>query len=105
MVADRAGQITGKVMTDGKPAVGAPVFLAPVSDAARRSIGGPYLIVLADTTGQFHFESLPPGDYRMLASFDVDELDDDLLGLSRAVLVHCEAGQTVTMDLPVWVAP
>lgn len=105
VVSDRASQISGKVMTDGKPIVGAPVFLAPVGDAARRSLGSPYLVVLADTTGQFRFESLPPGDYRILCSFDVDELDEDLLELSKAVVVHVEAGQTAAVDLPVWIAP
>ncbi|MDQ2948027.1 MAG: carboxypeptidase-like regulatory domain-containing protein, partial [Acidobacteriota bacterium] len=69
-VSDRAGQITGTVLGHvSKPVPGAPIFLWPVAESARRSLSGP-LQVLSDTDGRFRFGSLPPGDYRLLASFD-----------------------------------
>jgi hypothetical protein len=103
-VSDQAGQIAGKVMADSKPVPGAPVFLWPVADSARRSLSGP-LQGLSDTEGRFRFDSLPPGDYRMLASFDVNEIDEELIEASHAVIVHAEASQTANVELTVWIAP
>jgi hypothetical protein len=92
------------VTADGKPSQGAPVFLWPVAESARRSLNGP-VQTLSDTEGRFRFDSLPPGDYRVLASFDVNEIDADLIELSQAAVVHASASQTATVDLAVWVAP
>ena len=91
-------------MSDGKPEPGAPVFLWPVAESARRSLSGP-LQLLSDTEGRFRFDSLPPGDYRALASFDVNEIDEELIEMSRAKVVRVEAAQTATIELPVWIAP
>jgi hypothetical protein len=103
-VSDQAGQIGGKVVADTKPVPGAPVFLWPVAESARRSLSGP-LQALSDTEGRFRFDSLPPGDYRMLASFDVNEIDEELIELSHAAIVHADALQTANIELPVWIAP
>ncbi len=104
-VSDHAGQIAGKVLGDvSKPVPGAPVFLWPVAESARRSLSGP-LQVLSDTDGRFRFGSLPPGDYRLLASFDVNEIDQELIELSRAPVVHAEASETANIDLLIWTAP
>jgi hypothetical protein len=80
------------------------VFLWPVAESSRRSLSGP-LQALSDTEGRFHFDSLPPGDYRALASFDVNEIDEELIEMSRAAIVHAEASQTANIELPVWIAP
>ncbi|MDQ6760120.1 MAG: carboxypeptidase-like regulatory domain-containing protein [Acidobacteriota bacterium] len=104
-VSDQAGQITGGVLGDSsKPVPGIPVFLWPVAETARRSLSGP-IQVLSDDAGRFSFGSLPPGDYRLLASFDVNEIDSEIIELSRAPVVHAEASQTARIDLPVWIAP
>ncbi len=68
-VSDQAGQIAGTVRTaDGKPAAGAPVFLWPVAEAARKSLNGA-VQSLCDTEGRFRFDGLPPGDYRVAGEF------------------------------------
>jgi hypothetical protein len=103
-VSEKAGQIAGRVMADAKPTPGVPVFLWPVAESARRSLSGP-LQGLSDTEGRFRFDSLPPGDYRILASFDVNEIDEELMETSQAVVVHAGASQTATIELPVWIAP
>jgi hypothetical protein len=103
-VSDKAGQITGSVMTGDKPTPGVPVFLWPVAESARRSLSGT-LQALSNTEGRFRFDGLPPGDYRLLASFDVNEIDEELIELSRAPATHVEASQTTTIELPVWIAP
>jgi hypothetical protein len=100
----RPSQIAGKVIADNKPVPGAPVFLWPVADSARRSLSGP-IQALSDTDGRFRFDSLPPGDYRMLASFDLNEIDEELMETSRSPMVHAEASQTANIELPVWIAP
>lgn len=104
MVSDQAGQIQGRVMQEGKPVSAAPVFLWPVGEANRRSLGGDREI-RADTEGNFRFETLPPGDYRLLASFDVNGLDEDLMLMSGARTISVEKSATVRIELPVWIAP
>jgi hypothetical protein len=103
-VSDKVGQIGGRVITGGQPIPGVPVFLWPVSESARRSLSGS-LQVLSDTEGRFRFDSLPPGDYRILASFDVNEIDEELIELSRAVVVHADVLQAANIELAVWIAP
>jgi hypothetical protein len=103
-VSDRAGQIAGRVITGGQPVPGAPVFLWPVAESVRRSLSGS-LQMLSDTDGRFRFDGLPPGEYRILASFDVNEIDEELIELSRAAVVHADAAQTANIDLAVWIAP
>jgi len=104
IVSDKVGQIAGKVTSDGGNAPGVPVFLWPVAEAARRSLKG-YVQVLSDTDGEYRFDSLPPGDYLLLATSDVSEVDDQILDEARALSVHVEAAQTANLSLPVWVAP
>lgn len=103
-LSDQAGKITGSVKSQGKPAPGAPVFLWPVAESARRSLGGAVQRI-SDTEGSFHFDNLPPGDYRILASFDANDIDDELAELSRAPVVHCNARQSTSVDLALWIAP
>jgi hypothetical protein len=101
---DQAGKITGTVKADAKPIAGAPVFLWPVAENARRSLGGS-LQTVADTEGNFHFGNLLPGDYRLLASFDVNEFDEELAQLSNAPVVTCKPRESATIELAPWIAP
>jgi hypothetical protein len=81
------------------------VFLWPVAASARRALGSPVPQLLSDTEGRFRFEGLPPGDYRVLASFDVNEVDGELIELSKAAVAHVKEFETTNVDVPVWVAP
>jgi hypothetical protein len=103
-ISDRVGRIGGRVFTDGAPVPGVPVFFWPVDSAVRRSAGGS-LQTLSNTEGQYRFENLPPGEYRVLASFDVYEFDEEVVQLSRAAAVFAEAMATAEVDLAVWTAP
>lgn len=103
-VSDQVATFSGRVLADSKPVPGAPVFLWPVTDAARRSLGGA-LQTITNTDGQYRLEDLPPGDYRLLASFDVYEFDEELVQLSEAPLVTVGAMRTVERDLTLWLAP
>jgi len=55
--------------------------------------------------GRLQFGSLPPGDYRMMATFDLSEVDEESMEVARAVTVHVEPSQTATVALTPWVAP
>jgi hypothetical protein len=103
-VSDRAGQMMGRVMAEGKPVAGAPVYLWPAAEAARRSLGGAQQLI-ADAGGRFRFDGLPPGDYRVVASFDLSEIDEEAAEECRAQTVRVEERQTAAIDLGVWTAP
>ncbi len=104
VVADGAANIAGNVVQNAKGVPGAPVFLWPVSEAGRRSLRG-YRMAFADTEGKYHFEGLPPGDYRMLATSDFTEIDEAALDEGLAITVHAETSQKTTADLTLWVSP
>jgi hypothetical protein len=104
IVADKAAQITGSVMKEGKPVPGAPVFLWPMTEASRRSLKG-YRMVFADSEGKYHLEGLPPGDYRLLATYDFTEVDEASMDEGQAITVHAEESQKTSTDLPLWIAP
>jgi hypothetical protein len=104
VVADGAGKIAGSVVKDAKGVPGAPVFLWPVSEAGKRSLKG-YRMAFADTDGKYQFDGLPPGDYRMLATYDFTEIDETSLDEGLAITVHATGSQKTTTDLPLWVSP
>ncbi|MBV8817186.1 MAG: carboxypeptidase regulatory-like domain-containing protein, partial [Acidobacteriaceae bacterium] len=104
MLSDQCGQIRGQVLSEGKPSVAAPVFLWPLKESARRALSGPQQ-ALTDTEGHFQFSGLPPGDYRLVASFDINEIDEELIELSHAITVTAVPNQSASADLQVWTAP
>ena len=104
-VSDESGRITGQAEANSRPSPGTPVFLWPVAVAARRGLSQPVLQMWSDAEGRFQFDSLPPGDYRLLATFDVKEVDAELIELSQAAVVSVGASQATDVELPVWVAP
>ena len=104
VVSDQAAQIDGSVTQDGKPVPGAPVFLWPLAEPARRSLHG-YRVALADVNGHSHFDGLPPGDYRIFSSFDVTDIDEETIEEARAVTVHADPAHLSSIDLSLWNAP
>jgi hypothetical protein len=61
-------------------------------------------MVIADTEGKYHFEGLPPGDYRMLATYDFTEVDEGSMDEGQAITVRATESQRTSADLPLWVA-
>ena len=104
MVSDKPAQIAGTVTSDSKSVPGVPVFLWPATEEARRSLRG-WRQVLSDTEGHYRFDGLPPGDYRVLATFDFTEVDEDAIEEAHAATVRLDASRKATVDLSVWIAP
>lgn len=103
-IADSAGHIKGTVTAEKAAVAGIPVFLWPVAEAARRSLRGPQQM-LSDVNGEFHFDGLPPGDYRLVASYDLTEVDEESVELAKALVVHVDKSQTASAELGPWLAP
>jgi hypothetical protein len=107
-ISDQAAQIDGRVSVQGsgqgKPAPGVPVFLWPETEAARRSLGG-VRIMTADVEGHFLFQGIPPGTYRILATFDALEIDEDVLAESQAQSITVGKSARANVELALWVAP
>lgn len=99
-LSEQAGQVQGIV----KDSPGIPVFLWPVSEANRQILGGPRDLI-ADTEGRFSFLGLPPGDYRLLATFDQTTMDFETLEEARAGVIPVSASQTTNVELTNWLAP
>jgi hypothetical protein len=104
VVSDQAATLQGSVTQDTKGVPGVPVFLWPMDESARRSLHG-WRETIADIDGRFKFDSLPPGDYRVLATFDLTEIDEEKLDEAHAITVHVDAASSATAELAVWVAP
>jgi Carboxypeptidase regulatory-like domain len=104
VIAEPVGAIAGGVAQGGNPVPGVPVFLWPAADEVRRQLGGTRQI-LSNTDGKFRFEGLPPGDYRLLASFDIQEADAEIVELANAVKIHAAASESAAVELPLWMAP
>ena len=103
-VSDQASRIEGSVTKEGNGVPGAPVYLWPMAESARRSLHG-YCEAISDVDGKFNFQNLPPGDYRMLATFDMTDIDEERLDEARAVTIHVDPASVATADLEVWIAP
>ena len=104
MVSDQAGHITGTVAVAGASVPASPVFLWAVAEEARRSLGG-VRQVLADTQGHYEFHGLPPGEHRVLATFDFTQADGEVFDEARAPTITVAASQATVADLPLWVVP
>jgi hypothetical protein len=103
VVSDQGAAIQGSVTKDTKGVPGAPVFLWPMDESARRALHG-WRETIADVDGHYKFDSLPPGDYRVLATFDLSEVDQEKLDEARAITLHVDAAGA-TAELPLWIAP
>jgi hypothetical protein len=88
--------IRGVVSTNGSTIAGAPVFLEWRNSRLRE----PQLRLFrtrTDTQGNYQFNGLAPGEYRLLSSFDFDP--ENVADMNRAVSVDVGEGETKTQAL------
>lgn len=88
--------IRGIVSTNGNPIAGAPVFLewrnSRLREPELRLFG-----MRTDMRGNYSFNGLAPGEYRLLSSFDFDP--EDAAAMDRAVSLDVAEGETKTQAL------
>ena len=100
----KAGTIAGRVREGQKGVPGIPVFLWPVTGEVRRQAGGPQTLA-ANAEGEFRFQGLPPGQYRLIASFDYDEMEEEIVVSANAVTLTVETSTVSPAELSPYLAP
>ncbi len=83
----------------GQPAAGAMVFLHAVDQSvARRAFGSG--TTRTDPSGGFVFEGLPPGRYKVAASYDVQIPDEVDWSDPSLLTVELEEGKELSQEIP-----
>jgi hypothetical protein len=103
VIGKNTGAIDGQVVTDGQtPLADASVVLVP--DVRRRT--DLYRSASTDATGRFHFDRVPPGDYKVLSWEEVEDgawYDAEFLRTAenRGTSVRILEGRTETVRVDV----
>jgi len=94
------GAVTG---ANREPVAGAPVYLEPYDAASRKRLGDARM-ARTDMQGKYGFYGLPPGDYRILATFEYQSPDSEAMDAAGAQLVKVEESRDAALDLVLYVA-
>jgi hypothetical protein len=100
-LSQRTASIAGPVTTAGHPVIGAPVYLElydpNLSDQKLRSWNG-----RTGVDGNYKFDGLAPGSYRMLSSFDFDPNDPYVMDRAPGLVLRegDNAVEALEMILP-----
>ena len=92
------GGIHGIVKRAGEPAASAPVFLETWDPVTRKRVVD-LRETRADMRGNYRFESLPPGDYRVLSTYDYAAPDSGAFDAARSQQVHVESSNNLQVEL------
>jgi len=94
------GAVTG---ANREPVAGAPVYLEPYDPAARKRLAD-LRVTRTDMQGKYRFYGLPPGDYRILGTFEYQSPDSAAMDAAAARSVKVEESRDVALDLELYVA-
>jgi hypothetical protein len=95
-LSDKPASITGTVTLDGKPVIGAPVFLQLINpDLPEQALQS--WEIRADAIGHFEIFSLGPGSYRLMSSYEMTF--DDPRARSAAVNLTLSEGESATQTI------
>ena len=98
-LASGAGSIRGLVKSAGEIASGAPVYLDGW-DAEGKQRVGELRSVRTDAHGQFRFDGLAPGSYRVLATFEYLSPDVDTMSeMAQEIIVAAHAEKALDVEL------
>ena len=98
------GTLHGAVRLSGTPAPGALVFLEAWEPGTRRRVIEPRR-ARADTNGNYRFDGLPPGNYRILATWEYAAPDAAAMDISQPTGVRIETGVDRQLDLELFGTP
>jgi carboxypeptidase family protein len=106
VITDRAAELAGTVRDPrGREAPDAMVLVMPASPQFWTRTSRRFGVLRTDASGRYRLRGLPPGEYRALATFDVDESEafrQDLIEslFSRGVPVTVRELEQRALDLP-----
>lgn len=92
-----APSLTGAVVLDKIPAIGAPVYIGEYDPSGNTRLQ--LWQLRSDTTGHYRLGGLHPGTYRVLSSFDFDT--EDRYAMGKAPLITLKEGDKAVQDLTV----
>ncbi len=92
------GAVAGVVKQGGEPVAGAPVYLEAYDAVGRVRLLEPRS-VRSGLHGEFRFDTVPPGTYRICATFEYGNPDAAAFELMGASQVQVDAHQSVARDL------
>jgi hypothetical protein len=104
VISSRVSSLSGRVLEKtNEPAAYAPVLLETLG----LEPPDPQILreVRAGSDGVFRFNGLPPGKYRVLASFDLDWSDRNGIEAARPFELSIKEGENVTQDLALYHKP
>ena len=95
------GEMHGLVKSYGDPVGGAPVYLEAYDPETRKRVVD-LRMVRTDVHGVYRFQSLAPGIYRVLSTFEYQMPDTASMDLAGAQSVRVEARSDLQMDLDLY---
>ena len=97
-----ASTIRGIVKSSDDPVSGAPVYLEAYDPAAGKRIAD-LRATNSDVHGQYRFNDLAPGTYRILGTFEYLFPDAETMGTANAQVVTVDAHNELSRDLELYV--
>ncbi len=92
----KPASISGNVTASSMPVTGAPVSLQLLNPLTPELVLQSWQ-VRADAGGHYVFNSLPPGDYRLMSSYELDY--DEPVAREKSAAVHLTEGQSADQPL------
>lgn len=98
------GSLRGAVNSGGQPVPGAPVYLEAYDPSNRKRLTE-LRTIRTDPRGVYQFRNLPPGTYRLLATFEYQEPDAEAFDLAGARSVQIDAIGELQVDADLYSLP
>jgi hypothetical protein len=100
-LSDGASTLRGVVKVSGAPVTGAPVFLETWDPDTRKRLAD-LRSTRTGMDGSYRIESLAPGTYRVLSTFEYLAPDSDALDLASARTLKIESHTDLQLDLDLY---
>ena len=97
MLSTGAGAIHGIVKSSDGPVSGAPVYLEAYNPTAYKRVAA-LRTAICDKHGQYRFDALAPGSYRILGTFEYISPDVETMDAAGAQLVTVDAHSDLSHD-------